>query len=92
MFNLAETSQGADSIPRIWEIQYFCSSSIYVVCNIDEMSLRVVGFIFLLLKVRTGDWQAPASSSSEGCSTWHKPVKVQTEYLEYGRYNIFFLV
>ena len=37
-----------------------------VVCDIDKMSLWVVDFVFLLLKVCIGDWQAPVSYSSEG--------------------------
>ena len=51
------------------------------------MSLWVVDFVFLLLNVCIGDFQARVSSSSEGCSTSQKKVKVHTEYLEYGIYN-----
>ena len=73
VFDFAENSEGAFWIHRIWKIQYFCSSLICVVCDINEMSLWVVDFVFLLLKLCIGDWQAPVSSSSEGCSTWQKP-------------------
>ena len=87
VIDLAELSRFAFWIPRLWKIQSFFSSSICVVCDINKISLWVVDFVFLLLKVCKGDWQALVSSSSEGCSNWQNSFDLHYEYLDYVIYN-----
>ena len=81
-FGWVETSQLSLWIPILWKIQSFCSSLICLVCDIDGMSLWVVDFVFLMLKVCKSDWRAPVLPAQGGVQlSWNQSICILNTYI-----------
>ena len=80
MFDFAENSQGVILLTLIIALK---DSSL--ICCVAEILDKLIGIKIMVVvsrgiirvTVTIGDCQARVSSSSEGCSTWNKTVKVE---------------